>query len=62
MNEKLKILDAQKQNCLKNLPPNCRDEKALNKEIKEKRRKFEHSQGSGEEKKLLKELESLKQA
>lgn len=61
MNERLRILDAQKQNLVKNLPANCRNEKDLKKEIKEKRRKYEHSSlSSVEEKKILREIDLLK--
>jgi hypothetical protein len=48
---------------LKNLPQNCRNEKDIKKEIKEKRRRYEHSSlSSVEEKKILKEIDFLKQA
>lgn len=57
----MRILEAQRANLTKSIPAHLRDEKEIQKEIKNKKRQFE-TQASHDERAVIKEIDGLKKA
>ena len=62
-NERQRILEAQRATVTKALPPHCRDERDVAKELKSKKKRYETASLSGqEERAILKEIDQLKRS